>query len=264
MLLPVEDAPATFSQPMATQEIYIRNASETEARGPFSIQQVADLAEAGQVTAETLVYDAETEQWLALNAKPELMSAVFPEKKKLVLKSKEFKALNRPQENAKEITVNDMLAAAEGRTDDTKGKQNPEIAMARAARIGMFGAVIACVVAAAAEILPGAEVLTAFSGEKLLAHPLVVLGGIDLVLAVLLGLGMVNLYPFVRFRAALGLGIMGFMFYAQGLTAPLAAIALGSVGLYVCTIVVAVLPAILAAAAAVGGMGLLAWFYLAH
>ena len=28
---------------MATQEIYIRNATETEARGPFTAQQVADL-----------------------------------------------------------------------------------------------------------------------------------------------------------------------------------------------------------------------------
>jgi hypothetical protein len=52
---------------MATQEIYIRNASETEARGPFNPQQVADLAEAGQVNAETLIYEATSEQWVALN-----------------------------------------------------------------------------------------------------------------------------------------------------------------------------------------------------
>ncbi len=249
---------------MATQEIYIRNASETEARGPFTLQQVADLAEAGQVTAETLVYDAESEQWVALNAKPDLMSAIFPEKKKLLLKSKEFKALNKPQENAKAITVDDMLAAAEGRTDDTKGKENPEIAMANAARIGMFGAIVACVLAAAGEILPGTEVLTAFTPDKLFNHPLVVLGCADVALAVLLGLGMVVLYPVVRFRAALGLGIAGFMFYAQGLNAPLGEVVLGSVGLYLCTVVVSIVPAVLAAAAGVGGMGLLAWYFLGH
>ena len=249
---------------MATQEIYIRNAAETEARGPFSLQQVADLAEAGQVTAETLVYDAESEQWLALNAKPDLMAAVFPEKKKLALKAKEFKALNVQQEDAKEISVNDMLAAAEGRTDDTKGKENPEFAMARAARIGMLAAIVACVLAAAAEILPGTEVLTNFSFDKLLAHPLVVLGGLDIVLAALLALGMVTLYPLVRFRAALGLGIAGFMFYAQGLTVPLGAVALGCVGLYLSTLMIRVVPAVLAAAAGVGGMGWLAWYFLAH
>jgi hypothetical protein len=249
---------------MATQEIYIRNASETEARGPFSIQQVADLAEAGQVTADTLVYDAETEQWIALNSKAELMASIFPEKKKLALKAKEFKALNKQQEDAKEISVDDMLAAAEGRTDDTKGKQHPEISMARAARIGMLAAVVTCVLAAAGEILPATDVITAFSPAKLLQHPLVVFGAVDVALAALLSLGMVTLYPLVRFRAALGLGVAGFMFYAQGLTGPLGYLALGSVGLYLCTIVVQVLPAIIAAAAGIGGMGLLAWYFLAH
>lgn len=249
---------------MATQELYIRNASETEARGPFSLQQVADLAEAGQVTADTLVYDAETEQWTSLSDKPEMMAVVFPQRKKLELKSKEFKALNRQVENAKAITVNDMLAAAEGRTDDTKGKQNPEIAMAIAARIGTVGAVLTCLVAAAGEILPGFDVLTAFSFDKLLEHPFVILGVVDVALAVLLSLGMVTLYPLVRFRAALGLGLMGFVFYAQGLSAPLGELALGCIGLYLCTIVVSIVPAILAALAGVGGMGLLAWYLLSH
>lgn len=249
---------------MATQELYIRNASETEARGPFTMQQLTDLAEAGQVTGETLVYDAEAEQWVALEAKPELKAAIFPEKKKLILKGKEFKTLNKPQEDAKEISVNDMLAAAEGRTDDTKGKANPEIAMARAARIGMLAAIATCVLAAAGEILPGAEVITAFSPDKLLAHPLVVLGAADVAIAVLLGLGMVTIYPLVRFRAALGLGVAGFMFYAQGLNAPLGEVVLGSIGLYLCTVTVSILPAILSALAGIAGMGLLAWYFLAH
>ena len=185
-------------------------------------------------------------------------------KKKLVLKEKEFKSLNQPQENAREISVHDMLAAAEGRTDDTKGKENPEINMARAARIGTISAVLSLVLAAASEILPATEVLTAFSPDKLIAHPLVVFGVADLALAVLLGLGMVTLYPLVRFRAALGLGVMGFMFYAQGLTMPLGAVALGSIGLYLCTVVVSIVPAVVAGLAAIGGMGLLAWYFLSH
>lgn len=249
---------------MATQEIYIRNASETEARGPFSLQQVADLAEAGQVTADTLVYDAESEQWVALNAKADLMASVFPEKKKLALKSKEFKALNKPQEDAKEISVADMLAAAEGRTEDTKGKGSLEESMAQAARIGMIGIIVTCVLAAVGEVLPAVDVITAFSPDKLIAHPLVVLGGIDIVLAVLVGLGMVTLYPLVRFRAAFGLGVTGFIFYAQGQTVPLGEAALGSVGLYLCTVVVSIFPAIISAVAGLVGMGLLAWFFIAH
>ena len=247
---------------MATQELYIRNATETEARGPFNTQQVADLAEAGQVTGETLVYDPATEQWVALSANAELMAIVFPEKKKLALKAKEIKTLNKPDENAKEISVHDMLAAAEGRTDDTAGKADPEIAMMRAAKIGMIGALVTLLAAATGEILPATDVLTAMDPGKVLAHPYVILGAIDVFLAVLLGLGMFTIYPFVRFRAALGLGMLGFTFFAQGLPLPLTELAVGCVGLYLCTVMVSIIPAILAVLAGVGGMGGLAWYFI--
>jgi hypothetical protein len=247
---------------MATQEIYIRNATETEARGPFNAQQVADLADAGQVTAETLIYDANTEQWVALTANPELMAAVFPEKKKLSLKAKEIVTLNQPPESARGITVGDMLAAAEGRTDDTRSKSDPQIAMARAAKLGMYGALVTLVLAAAAEILPGTDALMSMTSAKVLAQPLVILGVIDIALAILLALGMMSLYPFIRFRAALGFGLMGFMYYAQGLSLPFLAVAVGSAGLYLCTVVVSLIPAIIAVIAGVGGMGMLAWHFI--
>lgn len=248
---------------MATQELYIRNATDTEARGPFTAQQIADLGEAGQVTPETLIYDATAEQWVALSANAELLALVFPEKKKLSLKAKEIKTLNKPDDDAKPITVNDMLDAAEGRTDDTKGKSDPEIDMMRAAKVGMIGAIVTLVAAAAAEILPGTDALISMDPAKLLAKPLVLLGVVDIGFAVLLGLGMTTLYPVVRFRAALGLGLMGFMFYAQGMSTALLAVAAGSAGLYLCTVFVHLIPAIVAVAAGVGGMGLLAWQMLA-
>jgi hypothetical protein len=244
---------------MATQEIYIRNPTDTEARGPFTSAQLADLAEAGQVTPETLVYDATTEQWAALSTNAELHALVFPEKKKLSLKAKEIKTLNKPDEHAKPITVDDMLDAAEGRTDDTKDKADPQAYMMQAAKVGMIGAIATLVLAAAAEILPGTDALLSMDPAKLLAQPLVLLGALDLILAVLLGLGMVTLYPFVRFRAALGFGVMGFMFFAQGMPMPLLAVAVGSAGLYLCTVFVSMLPALLAAAAGIAGMGLLVW-----
>jgi hypothetical protein len=247
---------------MATQEIYIRNATETEALGPFNTQQVTDLAEAGQVNGETLIYDAGTEQWIALNANPDLMAVIFPEKRKLSLKAKEIKTLNKSEDGVRPITVNDMLDAAEGRTDDTKGKSDPEIGMARAARLGMIGAIVALIAAAAAEILPGTDALVSMEGAKLLAQPYVILGVVDVALAVLLALGMSSLYPLIRFRAALGFGAMGFMFYAQGLSLPLIAVAAGSAGLYLCTVFVSLLPAIVAVAAGVGGMGFLAWLMI--
>ncbi len=249
---------------MATQELYIRNATETEARGPFTVQQVADLAEAGQVTAETLVYDANSEQWVAIGSSPELMQAVFPEKKKLGLKAKEIKTLNKADDAAKPITVHDMLDAAEGRTDETRGKADPEVAMARAAKIGLIGALVILVLAAAGEALSGTDALISLSGEKLLQKPLVLLGLLDLGLAVLLGLGMTTIYPFIRFRAALGLGIVGFMLFAQGQNTALLALVAGSAGLYLSTVFVSMVPVIVAVAAGVGGMGFLSWHMLSN
>lgn len=249
---------------MGTQEIYIRNATETEARGPFSAQQVADLAEAGQVTADTLIYDANAEQWVALNSNAELMAIVFPEKKKLALKQKEIKTLNKADGASKPITVDEMLAAAEGHTDETKDKRDPQQAMARAARIGMLAGTAALLLAAVGEILPSTAAIMAMDFPALLRQPIAILGLVDIVLALLLGLGVASLYPLVRFRAALGLGFLGLMFYAQGHTSPLLAVAAGSIGLYLCTIVVSVVPAIVAAIAAVGGMGTLAWYFLSH
>lgn len=244
---------------MATQELYIRNANESEARGPFSAQQVADLAEAGQVTPDTLAYDATTEQWVTLSSSPDLMAAIFPERKRLSLKAKEIKTLNKTDENVKPITVGDMLDAAEGKTDDTKGKADPQNEMMRAAKIGMIGAIVALVAAAAGEILPGTEALMSMDPAKLLAQPLVLLGAVDLALAVLLGLGMTTLYPLIRFRAALGLGLIGFMCFAEGANLALLGVAAGSAGLYLCTVFVSLVPALLAVGAAVGGMGLLGW-----
>jgi hypothetical protein len=249
---------------MATQELYIRNATETEARGPFNVQQVADLAEAGQVTAETLIYDATTEQWVALNANAELMAVIFPEKKKLSLKAKEIKTLNKTDETAKPITVNDMLDAAEGRTEDTKGKSDPQIAMARAAKIGMIGGIATLVAAAAAETLPSTDALLSMDSAKLLANPLVLLGILDIFFAVLLVLGMTAIYPLLRFRAALGFGLMGFMYYAQGMSMPLIAVSVGSLGLYLCTVFVSIVPVLIAVIMGVGGMAAVAWFLVSH
>ena len=45
---------------------------------------------------------------------------------------------------------------------------------------------------------------------------------------------------------------------------PLLQVAVGSVGLYLCTVVVSLIPAILVAAAGIAGMGTLSWYFLSH
>jgi GYF domain 2 len=250
---------------METQKLYFRNPTESEARGPFSLQQITDLAEAGQITRDSLFYNPDSDQWTALGTYPELFALVFPEKKKLTLKSKEITKLNKPDSRDKVIEVTDLLDSAEGRTEETKSRANPEIAMMRAVRIGMIAAPIALVAAAAAEIIPSGQTLASINLTNLTNltdHPLVLLGLADVVLAFFLALGVSAIYPILRFRATFGLGLVGLILHAQGMPLPGFAALIGSAGIYFCTLAVSLVPAITAAAAGVGGMGLLAFLLI--
>jgi hypothetical protein len=247
---------------MATQEYYIREASENEARGPFNMEQLVSLAETGQVTIDTLWYDPAVEDWAVIGTNDELKGMLFPEKRKLRMKVKEIIPQSKKQDNLAPITVEDMLAGAEGRTAETKDKIDPGIMQGHAARIGMWSAVACLVLAAAGEILPGADAVAAVDVSKILAQPLLFLGALDLFAAVMLGLGVVQFYPFVRFRAALGLGLFGFIFFAQGSPAPMLAEAAAAVGLYFATVWVEMLPVVVVSAVGVLGSAGTAYFLL--
>ncbi|HNC24290.1 MAG TPA: GYF domain-containing protein [Opitutaceae bacterium] len=248
---------------MAIEEIYIRNETETEARGPFNLEQLVTLAENGQVTAETLYYDAGTEQWVALGSNQDMLGQVFPQKKKLKIKTKvKMESLNQESESAAPITVDDMLAAAEGRTAETAGRADPMIAMARAAAIGRWAIVLMLILAAAGEALPSVDAIMSVDVAKLMGHPLVALGAVDLILAVVLALGVVSIYPFIRFRAALGLGFLGFIFWVHGQPMSILALAGGSLGLYVSTVFVSYAPVLFFGALGIVGLGAVSWFLL--
>lgn len=252
---------------MEPQEFYIRQATETEARGPFNLEQLHSLADTGTVTPETLYYDALTECWVVIDDNAEMRSAVFPEAKRLKLKGKEnLPMLNRASANDTRppISVGDMLAAAEGRTDDTKDKASVEIESLRAAGIGCWAVIAMLVISAGGETLPAVDALMALDVERLLGFPFVVLGGLDLLLAVLLGLGTVTLYPFVRFRAALGVGLFGIMFYLHGSHLALVSLLVGSAGMYFCTVTVSLLPVIVSGVLGVGGIGYVAYHLLSQ
>jgi hypothetical protein len=247
---------------MATQEYYIREASENEARGPYNMEQLVSLAETGQVTIETLWYDPAIEDWSLIGNSDSLKGTLFPEKRKLRMKAKEAAPAVRHADAMAPITVEDMLAGAEGRTAETKDKKDPAIMQAHAARIGMWAGVLCLLLAAAGEVLPVADAIAAADMNKVMAQPLCFLGGLDLFMAVMLGLGVLSFYPFVRFRAALGLGLFGFIFFVQGWTVPIGALVAGSVGLYFCTVFVDLLPVLVAALVGVAGSAATAYFLL--
>jgi hypothetical protein len=247
---------------MATQEYYIREASENEARGPFNIEQLVSLAETGQVTVETLWYDAALEDWTAIGATEDLKTALFPEKRKLRMKARDAASATKRSEMLAPITIEEMLAGAEGRTAETRHRVDPAIMQAHAARIGMWAAVLCLVIAAAGELLPAADAIQALDWNKLAEQPLVLLGAIDLFTATMLGLGVVAFYPFVRFRAALGLGLYGFVYFTQGLDLPLIAAIGGSLGLYLATVCVNMFPVFVVSLLGIAGMAGTSYYLL--
>lgn len=249
---------------MATQEFYIRAATETDARGPFTLEQLTSLAEAGQVSPATLYYDASTEQWATIDSNAEVLAALFPEKKRLRMKPKDLPGVGSSDKSADPITVDDMLLAAEGKTADTRERSDPIETQLRAARIGMWALIVLLLASAASLVLsrPSIDLLIEKDFQALLAQPFAILGAIDLFFAVMLVLQMVSLYSLIRFRIIFGLGFIGFILWSQGDVVPMIALAVASVGMYFCTIFVSYVPLAVAIAAGFTGMAGFAYFML--
>ena len=248
---------------MSTQEFYIRGPNDTEARGPFTVEQLITLGETGGIDTETLFYDSATEQWAVIGSSEELRGLIFPERKKLTFKPKEQVAtLNVPQSDQRPVTVEQFLAAAEGRTEDTKERRAYLVAQDRSAQIGLYSCALIFLISATAFILPQIDVVMSLDYLKAIRHPLIFLGLVALLCAILLGLGWAAIYPFVRFRAAFGFGFLGLVFWLQDQPLLALAAAAGSLGMYFCTVFLSYLPITIAALLGLGGIGGLAYFLL--
>jgi hypothetical protein len=248
---------------MSTQEFYIRGPTDTDARGPFTVEQLVTLGETGGIDTDTLFYDATTEQWAPIATSEAVKNLVFPEKRRLSVKPKQhITSLNVQQEEHRPITVQQMLAAAEGRTDETKDKRGFAEAQERAARLGLISATLICLFSATALVLPHIDEVTALDFGAMSEHPLIFLGLVDLVCTVFLTLGMAAIYPFIRFRAAFGIGFLGLLYWLQDKPQYALMIVAGSIGLYFCTLVINLLPALLSALLGFAGIGGFAYLVL--
>lgn len=241
-------------------EYYIRQKDVEDSRGPFSTNQLSSLAEAGQIDDETLIYDVEKETWSELSEMPQLKAELFPERKKLNLKPKENVArLNLEDDNAPPITVDEMLAQAEGRTKDTKHKRNLDEQREFLAYVAMHVAAVIFLISGIGLVAQDAGILFSFDISAMIVNPLVLIGAIDLVIALILFLRTTAVYPFIRFRAALGVGFFALLYFSYGEPTLLVAAVAGSVGLYFCTITVALAPLVIISILGLGGMGYFAY-----
>lgn len=254
---------------MSAQELYLRPANATEARGPFPPEQLADLARAGEVTPETLVYDTTREGWVALAERPDLLALAFPPRQRLTLKPRPAPAPASPPptEPAPAATptppVPPVAEITEVLAQSSRIAEAEEARLVRGATLGRRGALAALLLAAGSGLAPLAGgPLPASPLAALLAHPGLLLVPVDLILAALLATGATGPYPFLRFRAAFGLGYAGLLFQQADAVGAGAALAAGAAGLFACTLCYRPLASGAAAAAAVLGFGLAAWLQL--
>jgi hypothetical protein len=245
------------------EEYYIRKEDDEEARGPFTIEQLSSLVEAEQVDRETFYYESSTEEWVQVSTNEQLVATLFPEKKKLKIKPKEeieIDSLNVKQEDEAPIAVQDMLAAAEGKTSETSDKRDRSDDVARATNVAVLFNAFILLITAGGLLVPSLNDLDPDEILKSLANPLFILGVIDLVLCVVLFL-QVSMFTLIRFRAAFGLGFYGWLYLAQDNELLLLAAIFTSAGLFLNTLFRNLLGVIIASSF-VGLVGALAFAYL--
>jgi len=202
-------------------EYYIRQPDSEEARGPFDLGRIQSLVEAGQVTEETLYFDDAGQAWRKLVDDPEMKAAIFPEKTRVTLRRKEkgdFKNLNQNEDQKPKVSVEQMLAAAEGATEETKHTKEKQKWAERAAGLAVPGLGVAMLVQALIHIFPNLDLLQRIGEDSdyllLLREPLLLLGLFDLFIALCLFLAVTEIFTLLRLRATAGMGYFGYFYWA--------------------------------------------------
>lgn len=206
-----------------TEEYYIRSPDAETARGPYDVEKLVTLAEAGQVSQETLYYDDDLQAWVAIGANAELRDKVFPARKSLQLRKRESggESDRDEDEDRPEVSVSEMLAAAEGTTEETRYVKERELWAQRTAAFSAPALGVLLLASAATFIYPSWQTVEGlWAGEAdiaalVLQQPHILLGAFDLVVGVLILLAATEVYPLIRFRAMLGGGYLSVLYLAD-------------------------------------------------
>jgi len=195
----------------AQHEYYVRQPADTEARGPFTLAQLASLASSGGIDSTTLYFDAATEQWI-------------------------------PAAGSAEIGV--LLRNAPARTQTattTATSPTPATPLVPAAPAVKFMRVL--LFASAAALLLISFISMRHGGlHTLLFHPFFWLGLIDIVLGVCVTFFMKQIVLIIRLRAVLGFCFLGLFLWSIAATPAIVLAAIASACLWLATVLGGRLP----------------------
>lgn len=247
-------------------EYFIRYPDSEEAKGPYNVDQLQSLAEAKKVKTDTLYYDEEKEVWLAINGNEGLKETLFPAEKKLSLRQKddeELKILNKPEdEDSKKLTIEDILAAAEGDTEETKSKTLKSKRKHRTVGFTILSLAVTFLFSGAGLALLHLPTIQTMDPQQILPNYFIIFAVIDLFLALCLFLSVTTIYPVIRIRAAVGLGYMAIYFYSYDQIAIVVLIAISMLCAIVNTFTTRASVFLITGPGAIGGMA--AFLFLYH
>ena len=208
-----------------SEEYFIRNDENDDNRGPFDMDQLATLADAGKINQETLFYVEGDGCWKLLKDMPELYEKLFPKKEAIRLKLASPKTQDVQKipsssddqaEEEKGVSVAEVLDSAEGRTEETEYLRKAEKEKNKAASASLPVLGLSFLLFAFAigwghyDFLNG--VITERDWGRLLSRPIIFVFVIDLLLGLGLLLGASELFPIARLRAMVGLGFLPISF----------------------------------------------------
>lgn len=257
---------------MNQEEYFIRTIDNDESRGPFDMDQLCTLADAGKIDGDTLFYIEGEGSWKLLEDIPELHEKLFPKDGGIRLKLAQPKIQKIPVASAPEedeedketgVSVSEVLDSAEGRTAETeylkrKDKEKNKAASLSLPCLGLGFLLFAFAVGwSHFEFLQG--VINEKNWELILTRPIVLVVAVDFLLGLGLLLNASELFPLARFRAMLGLGFFAYFFWSlQGLDYAWSAVVFGC-GAMICTLTLSFPSMIVGILCMLGGSGYLAY-----
>lgn len=250
-------------------DYYIRTPEQDESRGPFNISKLLTLAEAGQVTANTLYYDEEKEEWIPIALNEQLEAQVFPKSERLTLRIAQSKSDQSSTDDSTgddKIEVENMLKAAEADTQETRHLKQSQKSFERAVALASMALGLMMILSSISFLIPHIDAIQGAVNEgtyaNLINYPFLLLGIFDLIMAVLLLLSVTEVYPLLRGRSMLGLGFGVYVGWALGDPLLMLAFALGGAGVFLATVAQRLSIMVLAIIMGICGNGAIAYLAL--
>ncbi len=221
-----------------------------------------EAAKAAAVAAEEAKQKAETpeEGEASSEGRPEELAtdeAQAPEKEEPAKKDKKKKKGEKPDEREK-LEVTKMLALAEGRADDPSGK-SPREKQAAVAFFGLRFLTVFFLTSVLAMAYIEKDLVLSADAIAMAKSPYLIIAAFDLIVTFTLLLQVTEVYPLLRFRAAIGAGLLSMLFYSSGDTILLLSNLLLMIAIYFSSAIIKI--RFLIACGVTGVLGILGYVY---